>query len=206
MKTSAELLLIFTRNPELGKCKTRLAAKVGDYAALDIYKFLLKHTVSFTKDLKTDKQVHYSETIWNDDVWDAKTYEKKLQVGENLGDRMLYAFKQGFEAGYEKIVIIGSDMYDLNEASLEHAFQLLEANDYVVGPAEDGGYYLLGMKQLKKELFENKEWGTSSVLNKTLNDLSSEKYALLETRNDIDYYEDIANLEAFQPFIKHVQK
>ena len=127
-------------------------------------------------------------------------------MGENLGDRMLYAFKQGFEAGYEKIVIIGSDMYDLNEASLEHAFQLLEANDYVVGPAEDGGYYLLGMKQLKKELFENKEWGTSSVLNKTLNDLSSEKYALLETRNDIDYYEDIANLEAFKPFIKHVQK
>ena len=68
------LLLIFTRNPELGKCKTRLAAKVGDTVALDIYEFLLQHTVSFTKNLAVEKWVFYSEEIWENDIWDNSTY------------------------------------------------------------------------------------------------------------------------------------
>ena len=106
IKNSTNLLLIFTRNPELGKCKTRLAATVGDQAALDIYNFLLQHTAKVTSQLSCDKAVYYSEEIWQDDVWDANTYEKKLQEGSDLGEKMINAFKEGFAAGYKNIIVI----------------------------------------------------------------------------------------------------
>ncbi len=199
---SKNLLLIFTRNPELGKCKTRLAAAVGDQAALDIYNFLLNHTVQITKNLTTDKIVYYSEEIWKNDIWDINTFDKKLQKGLDLGERMSNAFKNGFEKGYQKIIIIGSDMYDLSQEDIENAFLKLSDNDYVIGPAEDGGYYLLGMTKWNKNLFKNKEWGTQTVLNDTLNTLKNEKKQLLETKNDVDYYEDIKDINVFQQFLK----
>nr|WP_288980289.1 TIGR04282 family arsenosugar biosynthesis glycosyltransferase [uncultured Allomuricauda sp.] len=203
---SKNLLLILTRNPELGKCKTRLAAKVGDQAALDIYNFLLDKTVSFTKDLKVEKWVYYSETIWMDDIWDNKVYKKKLQVGNDLGERMMNAFDEGFKAGFENIIIIGSDMFHLDQTDLEAAFSKLMDHDFVLGPAEDGGYYLLGMKSLKKELFQNKEWGTNTVLADTLSDIKDEKFVFLDEKNDVDYYEDIKDIEAFAPFLKHMEE
>ncbi|KAB7528255.1 DUF2064 domain-containing protein [Flagellimonas olearia] len=200
------LLLIFTRNPELGKCKTRLAAKVGDTAALDIYKFLLQHTVSFTKNLAVEKWVFYSEDIWENDIWDNYTYTKKVQQGPNLGMRMLNAFEQGFKAGFEKIIIIGSDMYQLSQTDMEEAFSRLDDHDIVLGPAEDGGYYLLGMTTLKKEVFQDKTWGTDTVLSNTLQDLRSESVFMLPEKNDVDHYEDIKDIEAFQPFLKHMKE
>ena len=203
---SKNLLLILTRNPELGKCKSRLAAKVGDQAALEIYNFLLDKTVSFTKDLKVEKWVYYSETIWMDDIWDNKVYKKKLQVGNDLGERMMNAFDEGFKAGFENIIIIGSDMFHLDQTDLEAAFSKLMDHDFVLGPAEDGGYYLLGMKSLKKELFQNKEWGTNTVLADTLSDIKDEKFVLLDEKNDVDYYEDIKDIEAFAPFLKHMEE
>ena len=195
------LLIIFTRNPELGTCKTRLAATVGDEAALNIYKFLLKHTISITKDLSFSKQVHYSEKVRENDLWDADLFSKKQQHGTDLGERMRYAFAQGFEQGYEGIVIIGSDMYDMNQNDLEAAFSALDNHDFVIGPAEDGGYYLLGMKNLKSELFQNKNWGTSSVLKDTLTTLENELVCVLPERNDVDIYEDIKDIEVFQKFL-----
>ena len=204
LASSKNLLLIFTRNPELGKGKRRLAAKVGDQVALDIYNFLLDHTVKITSKLYAEKMVYYSDEIWEQDIWDNTVYDKKLQQGEDLGIRMLNAFQDGFSRGYEKIIIIGSDMYDLDQADLEDAFRALSQNDFVVGPAEDGGYYLLGMKKLKPELFTNKDWGTSTVLTDTLTDLKDEKKVLLETRNDVDYYEDIKDIDAFGPFLKNI--
>ena len=199
------LLLILTRNPELGKCKTRLAAKVGNVAALEIYKFLLERTVSFTQHLEAEKWVYYSEAIWENDVWDKDRYQKKLQVGTDLGERMLNAFKEGFRAGFEKIIVIGSDMYHLEQKDLEVAFSKMDDHDYVVGPAEDGGYYLLGMKSLNKTLFQNKAWGTDTVLSDTLKDMEGESIALLPEKNDVDHYDDIKDIGAFQPFLKHIK-
>lgn len=206
IKKNNNLLLIFTRNPELGKCKTRLAAKVGDTAALEIYKFLLSHTVSFTRKLKAEKHVFYSEAIWKNDLWDNHIYQKKLQNGVDLGVRMQNAFQDGFNSGFEKIIIIGSDMYDLSQEDMEKAFAKLEDHDYVIGPAEDGGYYLLGMTNFKKELFENKVWGTNTVLSHTLDDVKTENHFLLEAKNDVDLYEDIKDIEAFQPYLKHIKE
>lgn len=200
-----DLLLIFTRNPELGKCKTRLASTIGDSSALEVYKFLLKHTVSVTQNLNVCKQVHYSVKVRENDLWHESVFQKKQQQGEDLGQRMKYAFEQGFSDGFERIIIIGSDLYDLSQEDLQSAFQQLRDHDYVIGPAEDGGYYLLGMKQTNPLLFENKNWGTPTVLKDTLANLEHEKVYLLPARNDVDYYEDIKNIEAFQPFLKHLK-
>lgn len=196
-----DLLIIFTRNPELGKCKTRLAATVGDEAALKVYLFLLKHTISITEDLPVVKQVHYSAKVRANDLWNEATFIKKQQIGDDLGIRMHRAFQQGFEDGYKRIIIIGSDMIDLDQQDLEEAFSVLNTNDFVIGPAEDGGYYLLGMRSLKAELFQNKNWGTSSVLKDTLSNLKNENLHLLQQKNDIDHYEDIKGIEVFQQFL-----
>ena len=196
------LLLIFTRNPELGKCKTRLAATIGDQAALDVYKMLLQHTVSITEGLTSVKEVHYSVSVNPNDIWDPTIYQKKEQIGEDLGARMKYAFAEGFKQGFEKIIIIGSDMYDLEQRDLEFAFEQLENHDYVVGPAQDGGYYLMGMKSLNNAVFENKAWGTDTVFRDTLHDIEQHSHKLLDIRNDVDYYEDIKDIPAFQKFLK----
>lgn len=199
---SDSLLLIFTRNPELGKCKTRLAATLGNQKALDIYKFLLDHTMNITKELTAHKEVYYSESIWDNDIWDTTIFSKKIQVGNDLGIRMSHAFQNGFKAGFKKIIVIGSDMYDLNTTDLAHAFSALDQNNYVIGPAEDGGYYLLGMTLFEPKLFTNKKWGTETVLQHTLDDLKNKKIKLLEAKNDVDVYEDIMHIHAFQPFLK----
>ena len=201
-----ELLIIFTRNPELGKCKTRLATTIGDVAALEIYKYLLAHTASITEDLLVHKEVHYSDEIHHNDIWNDSIFRKKSQKGNDLGERMKNAFKAGFKDGYDKIIIIGSDMYDLSPQDLEHAFTALSVNDYVLGPAVDGGYYLLGMKKLNNSLFENKKWGTNTVLNDTLNNLLNENIELLPVRNDIDYYEDIKDIRVFDQFLDKTEK
>ncbi|AKA34646.1 TIGR04282 family arsenosugar biosynthesis glycosyltransferase [Flagellimonas lutaonensis] len=206
MDASKDLLLIFTRNPELGKCKTRLAKTVGDQAALDIYTFLLEHTLQITKGLPATKYVYYSEEIWQDDIWEAGIYTKKLQQGNDLGNRMHNAFVEGFDEGFEKIVVIGSDMYDLSQVDLEQAFRELDTNDFVIGPAHDGGYYLLGMKRLYAPLFKNKAWGAENVLQDTLADLKNEEIVLLDMRNDVDLYDDIKDIEAFQAFLKHMEE
>ena len=196
------LLLIFTRNPKLGKCKTRLAATIGGQAALDIYMILIRHTAEITKDLSCSKEVYYSEEVPENDFWDKDNYAKLLQEGSDLGERMYNAFKSGFQKGYKKIILIGSDIYDLNSETIEEAFVEIENADFVIGPAADGGYYLVGMKTLNNEIFQNKNWGTETVLEDTLNNLNHKKVKLLEIKNDIDVYEDLEDIDVFQSFIK----
>jgi len=201
LATSRNLLLILTRNPELGKCKTRLAATIGDQAALDVYKILLDHTAHITQELPCDKHVYYSERIIPEDIWDNEIYVKKLQQGADLGQRMQDAFQSGFNEGYIKVVVIGSDMYDLDHQDIMNAFAKLDDNDAVLGPAEDGGYYLLGMKQLFPSVFQSKNWGTDTVFEDTMKDLQDMKVGLLDERNDVDRYEDILGIPVFEPFL-----
>lgn len=196
------LLLIFTKNPVAGKVKTRLAKDLGNEKALDIYKFLLDHTVKFTSKVNASKQVYYSDSVTENDIWNNELFEKRKQEGVDLGMRMQHAFNTGFQIGYGKIIIIGSDMYDIDSEVIDKAFLQLDNHDYVIGPAQDGGYYLFGMKSLNSDVFKNKEWGTSSVLKDTLKDLDGHKVAMLETRNDVDLLDDIKDHPAFQKFIK----
>lgn len=205
LPTSKSALIIFTRNPEFGKCKTRLAKRVGNENALAIYKILLQHTAEITKGVNVDKYVYYSNAVVKNDVWKEDIFRKKKQVGKDLGSRMNYAFLDLFAMGYQKIIIIGSDMYDLRTTDLENAFSCLEKNDIVIGPASDGGYYLLGMKKLYTSVFNNKNWGADSVFEDTMADLSKKSVWKLEERNDIDVYEDIVDLDIFQKFIEKTE-
>lgn len=185
------LIIVFVRTPELGKVKTRLARSIGDQSALNIYKILLKHTAAVLRDLSFDKVVYFSEKIDNNDFWENSLFEKKLQKGADLGERMHHAFDTAFNKGYKKVLIIGSDLFDLTSSLITSAFEALETYDISIGPSLDGGYYLLGMKKLYPEVFKNKKWGTDSVLENTLQDLKKQNIKLLKALNDIDTLEDL---------------
>ena len=185
------LIIVFVRTPELGKVKTRLAKAIGDQAALTIYKLLLKHTATVLHELSFDKVVYYSKKIENNDFWEASLFEKKLQKGADLGERMQQAFETAFDRGYKKVLIIGSDLFELTSTLIISALEALETYDISIGPSLDGGYYLLGMKELHPAVFKNKKWGTNSVLKNTLQDLKQQNVKLLEALNDIDTFEDL---------------
>lgn len=198
------LLIIFVRNPELGKVKTRLAKNLGDETALNIYKLLLQKTNEVTKEIACDKLVCYSEEIIKNDIWNDTIFAKNIQKGSHLGEKMQNAFEDGFIKGYKKIVIIGSDLYDLKPKHIEEAFEKLNKYKVVIGPAIDGGYYLLGLKKVYKNIFINKAWGTSSVRKDTLKNLENVSVHLLEELNDIDVFEDIKNHPSFSHFISNL--
>ena len=197
------LIITFTRNPELGKVKTRLAKTIGEASALAIYIKLLEHTESVLRNINSDKAVYYSVKIRENDLWDSNIYQKHQQFGDDLGIRMQNAFKAGFDTGYNKIVIVGSDLHDLQPKHITQAFEALDKNDVTIGPAEDGGYYLLGMKTLHKDVFENKNWGTETVFDDTIKNLKNESVFLLEQLNDVDTYEDIENNHTLKALIEH---
>lgn len=140
-------LIIFVRNPVHGKVKTRLAKNIGDDRALEIYILLLKHTFDITKRLKCKKFVFYADEIAQDDLWSGADFGKRLQRGNDLGNCMQNAMNELFTEGFSQVIIIGSDCFELNNSILEEAMSHLNKNDAVFGPAQDGGYYLLGKKR-----------------------------------------------------------
>lgn len=191
------VLLIFVKNPELGQVKTRLAESVGAEKALEIYQRLLAHTKRVTDGLPCSRELWYSSYINNDDHWEEENYNKKLQVGDDLGERMQYAFEQSFKKGAEKVVIVGSDCAEITTNHIRRAFRGLQTDDIVIGPSKDGGYYLLGMSAFHPSLFENKEWSTSSVYRETIAEIQQKglTYKELPQLNDIDTKDDLLKYE-----------
>lgn len=176
---------------------------MGDDAALRIYTFLLRHTAALCAGLPdTDKFVYYSEYLGDGRLWDPAVFEPRLQEGPDLGARMEHAFRTAFDAGYQRVVLIGSDLYDLSTDDLSRAFGALRDSPVVIGPATDGGYYLMGLTRPMPGLFRNKAWGTDTVLRDTVEALGKTRPHLLDPRNDVDYYEDIVGIPAFKPFLK----
>ena len=190
---SDSLILVFVKHPEVGKVKTRLAKTIGHEAALAIYRSLLEYTKGLVLQLEVDTCVFYGNMIPDTDLWKEASFNRKLQYGEDLGARMNEAFSWAFGEGYKKVVIIGSDCAELTVEILEKAFERLEKYEYVIGPAKDGGYYLLGMKALLPSLFKHKAWSTDTVFTDTIEDLeaSSKPFICLPTLSDIDTEEDL---------------
>ena len=185
-------VIVFVKNPELGKVKTRLAATVGDKEALSIYHKLLEYTRRVLLDLKeTQRFVFYSSLIDDGDDWSNANFHKYIQEGLDLGQRMSTAFKLIFEK-CDKVVIIGSDCTQLKSSHINSAFDFLESKDMVIGPSHDGGYYLLGLNKHNPFLFQNIEWSSASVLKETLDkaDHLNLQYTMLEELSDIDNEED----------------
>ena len=183
-------LIIFARKPELGKVKTRLAATIGNKKALEIYIKLLTHTRTIAEAANAEPFVFLTETTENN-FWD--TFSCELQLGNTLGERMLDAFSFILKKNYNKCIIIGSDCPKLSVEIVNTAFNYLDENDAVIGAAQDGGYYLLGIKKLIPALFRNKEWSTSNVFSQTIFDFENEKisYRTLPTLHDLDEEKDI---------------
>ena len=187
-------LIIFIKNPEMGHVKTRLAAGVGDEKALEVYLKLLEITREAALQTDCIRHVFYSKEIENDD-WDDDQFNKHVQVGESLGERMQSAFETVLALGAKKAVIIGSDCPLLSSEIIDNSFKILEEKDVAIGPATDGGYYLLGMKKSLPFLFENKKWSTDSVFRNTINDLDANElyYGLTRELSDLDTLEDLKN-------------
>ena len=185
-------LLIFIRNPQLGKVKTRLARTLGDVEALRIYKILLEKTHAAALGCEAERCLFYSDFVDEQDGWSPAFFQKKVQNSGDLGQRMQSAFQQAFESGAQKSVIIGSDCPELSGVVLQRAFDLLDEADFVIGPVPDGGYYLLGMKALESSVFQNIEWSTESVRAKTVAKIlaAGKTYALLPMLSDVDTEED----------------
>ncbi len=193
-KSSAQNhLIIMRKNAELGKVKTRLAKDVGDQKALEIYHELLRYTEQVARPVQAIKKCFYSEYIANNDLFDDKNYEKLIQHGVDLGVRMYNALTNSFGEWATKVIVIGADCFEINSGLIEEAFRALENHDIVFGPAKDGGYYLIGMKQPIKELFLEKEWSHENVLLDALIEVKNLKltHYLLPTLSDVDYVEDL---------------
>lgn len=191
---STTALVIFVRNPISGKVKTRLAKDIGDERALEIYLQLLQHTLEITRGLSFRKFIYYADEVSDYDLWSVPGYTRRKQNGNDLGERMLDSFKELFDQGFTRIIIIGSDCLQLKTETLEKAVTLLESNAAVIGPASDGGYYLLGLTKFYPDLFTNKPWSTDQVFAKTIDDFVKQgiSYTLLEELSDID---DVTDLE-----------
>ncbi|HQV40310.1 MAG TPA: TIGR04282 family arsenosugar biosynthesis glycosyltransferase [Flavobacteriales bacterium] len=168
---SRPLLLVFLRAPVLGKVKTRLAATLGKERALVIYKRLLQHTIEEGAKLGVDRQAWYSDDIPPNEPCAVLGYSVHQQIGADLGERMQRAFDNGFVNGHGPIIIIGTDLPQLSEALLREALKALGTHDAVIGPANDGGYYLLGLRKPCAELFQGKTWSTDTVFKRTTEDL-----------------------------------
>lgn len=200
---SKSLLIVFVKNLIPGTVKTRLAKDIGIDGALDVYKYLVEHTYETTKDLDYSKAVFYSEYVEIEDVWDTEEYKLFIQKGKDLGDRMLNAFTNAFDKKFEKVVIIGTDCYELKPKHIEEAFDALDEHDVVIGPASDGGYYLIGMNKLYPQLFHDKKYSHDNVFKDVLTEIGemNATFHLLPELNDIDTFQDLKDSDIDFEFV-----
>lgn len=185
--------------PELGRVKTRLAHTIGEIAALAVYRELLARTRAAAAGFGGQKTVWLTQPDTAPLTPAAVTaewpgYAWQPQPVGDLGGKMQAAFTQAFAAGAAAVAIIGTDCPGLSSDHLRRAFELLTSHDVVVGPAADGGYYLLGMKALHPDFFRNKTWSTASVLPATVADAArlGLRVAQLPTLHDVDTAADLA--------------
>ncbi|TGL75210.1 TIGR04282 family arsenosugar biosynthesis glycosyltransferase [Leptospira yasudae] len=188
-----ETLILFLRNPVVGQVKTRLAAGLGNEAALNVYEQLVEITQKQVSGLDLPVRLYFDSIPefvsgkWGNQV------SAHLQSGEDLGFRMSNAFSETFSQGAQKAVIIGSDCPDLETKHIREAFSALDQSDAVLGPALDGGYYLLGLKSYLPEIFREVPWSTDRVFAVTLEklQLSRKNVWILPKLGDVDEPEDL---------------
>ena len=198
-------LLVFARVPALGRVKSRLAAGVGPPAALAVYRELLAITNAAIVAAGVPATVWLADTVGPEpsatEAQEWAAHAAHCQPEGDLGERMTTAFAAAFAAGASRVAIIGTDCPGLRARHLTQAFAALDNAEVVLGPATDGGYYLLGLRQPQPALFANKAWSTESVLADTLADARhlGLRVALLTELRDLDNAEDLAAWNATHP-------
>ncbi len=194
-------LLVFARLPELGKVKTRLARAIGEAKALAVYEAMLRDLLASIgrASERTEVEVMWAPTEAANGERLARAfgdYPTAMQTGDTLGDRLAMAFSERFFFHRtEKIVAIGVDDPRLSRATVDHALALLESCEWVLGPATDGGYYLIGCRAaaFDSAVFAGVEWGSATVLRETLSRIAAlqQSVAILPERYDIDVEDDL---------------
>jgi len=193
-------LIIFAKNPEAVRVKTRLAVTIGNEAALEVYESLMEHTRTIARQIDCARLVFLDGGVSEGNSWDINNFQMYAQMGNDLGERMSNAFDECFNRGFGKVLILGTDCPELTREIIKDAFKCLESSDYVIGPATDGGYYLLGMKQASPWLFQGMTWSHDSVCDETINRTRNKGFtlALLPTLSDIDTEADYLSYIAAQ--------
>ncbi len=197
------VLIIFAKYPEPGKVKTRLTPAISTEEASKFHRAIAADIITaHSDDPAFDTIVFFSPPERRDDFadWLGSGTRLEAQEGADLGEREHNAFTRvlGPDArfGYERAVLIGTDCPVLDNKGIEHAFNLLDHHDVAIGPAEDGGYYLMGLTSPRPGLFGGIDWGTSEVLEKTMQAAIKAKLdiAMLTELYDVDTIEDLSRL------------
>ncbi|MDB5047691.1 MAG: hypothetical protein JWO30_762 [Fibrobacteres bacterium] len=200
-------VLIFAKYPESGRCKTRLAKGVGDENALRIYRALLDHTLDTVRATPYRKvlMVDPPERAADASEWAPGMDAYLPQSSGDLGQRMESAVEAAFTRGAKKIILLGSDCPQISKDSVISTFDALNRYDVVLGPTDDGGYYLLGLKEVNASLFRNIPWSSEKVFEKTLNILKFQtlSYLLQNAFSDVDTLEDFNRVKHLEP-LKHL--
>jgi len=191
-----EHLIIFTRYPEPGKTKTRMIPALGEQGAAQLQQQMTEHTLAQVKNVNRPLSVEIQfagGTISQMQNWLGDNWLYTPQSPGDLGQRMTSAFETAFASGMARVVIIGIDCPQLNGTLLQMAFERLQNKDLVLGPALDGGYYLVGLSRSLPELFQGIPWGTSEVFSDTLKIAKplGVSVSLLPMLSDIDRPEDL---------------
>ncbi|HEU0079716.1 MAG TPA: TIGR04282 family arsenosugar biosynthesis glycosyltransferase [Longimicrobiaceae bacterium] len=185
----SDAVLVFVRAPQAGRVKTRLAAAIGEAAALRVYVRLAEHAVAQARESGAALRVHFTPADAGEAVraWLGAGAAYLPQAEGDLGERMRSAFEAAFAAGFRRVVVVGSDLPELTAALLRRALDLLDGHDAVLGPARDGGYWLLGLRRPVPEAFAGIAWSTAGVLDRTVARLRAEgiEPALLEPLGDV---------------------
>lgn len=186
-------LLLFVRNAELGKVKTRLAKSIGNEKAMEVYQKLLEYTRDIALEVNCFRTVYYSDYANYGDIFQNEYFLKDEQPTGDLGERLHMAFQENFDEGFENVVCIGSDCLELTSDHIKRAFRKLGEHEIVIGPAKDGGYYLIGMNSFYPELFQSKPWSSENLFLDTLLEIKNLglSYFVLPTLNDIDELNDV---------------
>ena len=190
-------LIVFVKNPVIGKVKTRLAATIGDQRALEVYLQLLGHTMTEASNTDAHLVICYSDFVPESDTWSSLKAHRCVQVGGDLGACMHNALSEALNT-YKRAILIGSDCSELTTEILNAAIKSLMDTDVFIGPALDGGYYLVGATQPVPGIFENVDWSTEHVLHQTLSRLleAGLNFGLGITLRDVDDEGDLEALRA----------
>ncbi len=193
------MLIIFTRYPVSGQAKTRLIPALGADGAAALQRRMTQHTLSLAKTCDCRLQIRFcGGNLAQMRSWLGPHLDYQLQGEGDLGERMAQAFRAGFDQGDQQIVIIGTDCPWIDRQTIAAAFAALTSHDLVLGPATDGGYYLIGLRKLVPELFQAIPWSTATVCAKTVEIAQAVGISctLLPALSDIDRPEDLARLPA----------
>ncbi len=191
-------LIIFAKEPKRDKVKTRLKHCLSEEGCLNLYKAFLKDTINIAKKVKADTKIFAYESASGPKYLRrvARSFRLCKQEGKNLGQRMHNAIKSAIKEAMVKAVVIGSDSPTLPPAYIEAAFCKLDSNDVVLGPSDDGGYYLIGVKKPCSVLFKGIKWSSSSVFKDTLKNVKilKKRVAVLDRWYDVDDSGGLVNL------------